>query len=97
MFILDSIYRGDITPKEKTFRKGTEYAKYTARMAEDGEALLDELTEKGKDILKSYDEHQADLNYISEQDAFIEGVRFGARFILDVINPSESQFSYIGA
>ena len=97
MFILDSIYRGDITPKEKTFRKGTKYAKYTARMAEDGEALLDELTEKGKDILKSYDGHQADLNYISEQDAFVEGVRFGARFILDVINPSESQFSYAGS
>ena len=97
MYILDSIYRGDITPKEKTFRKGTEYAKFTARLAEDGENIIDELAEKGKDIFKSYEYHQSELNFISDQEAFIEGVRFGARFILDIINPAESQFSYIGA
>ena len=97
MYILDSIYRGDITPREKTFRKGTEYAKHNARMGEDGEALLDELTERGKGILESYEHHQFELSSISEQETFIEGVRFGARFILDVLNPAESQFEYIGS
>lgn len=97
MYILDSIFRGDITPKEKILRKGTEAARCTARLGEDGENLIDELTERGKEILQSYEKHQADLNYITEQDAFIEGVRFGARFILDIINPSESQFSFSGS
>lgn len=97
MYILDSIYRGEITPNEKAFRKGTEYARCSAKLAEDEEAIIDELTEKGKIILESFESHQSALNNIAEQDAFIEGVRFGARFVLDVVSPAESQFSYIGS
>ena len=97
MYILDSIYRGDITPKEKTFRKGTEYARLNARALEDVERFCEGMSDAEKKIFDDYETKQSQMGDIAEHDIFIEGVRFGARFILDIINPAESQFSYIGS
>ena len=97
MYILDDLYNGNIHPSEKCYRKGTEYAKLKGRSMEDMERFTEELSDAGKKLFEDYENKQALMADISEQDAFIEGVRFGVMFILDIINPSESQFSYSGS
>ena len=97
MFILEDLYNGKINPVEKTYRKGTEYARLNARALEDVERFCEGMSDAEKKIFDDYETKQSQMGDIAEQDIFIEGVRFGARFILDIINPAESQFSYIGS
>ena len=97
MFILEDLYNGKIHPSEKCYRKGTEIARLKARAMEDVERFSEELSDAGKSIFDDYETKQSQMGDIAEQDIFIEGVRFGARFILDIINPPESQFESISS
>ena len=97
MLILEDFYSGKINPSAKTYRKGTEYARLNARALEDIEHFREGMSDAEKKIFDDYETKQSKMGDIEAQEAFIEGVRFGARFILDVINPAESQFEYIGS
>lgn len=90
MYVLDNLWNCKIRPSERAFREGGQYADlmHKSRALED--AFYSELSSAGKKLYREDYEIQMQMLGVSEQDAFIKGVRFGARFMLDVIGEYDS-------
>ena len=85
MFVLEDLWNGKITPNERGFREGSEYAKLMTQATETADIFYKELSPVGKrayDTLCGIENKLAD---IAECDSFIRGFRLGAGMILDVI------------
>ncbi len=90
MYVLDELWRGEITPSERGYRKDSHYAELARQANETAGIFYQELSEVGK---KAYDAHstqESKLADISECDSFIRGFRLGARMILDVVGDYDS-------
>ena len=96
MYVLEDLWKGNITPYERSFCDGSRYADLTHQTTEDENVFCAELSASGKEAFQSYYDKQMEIADIAEQDAFIKGVRIGARFILDVIGEYHSQLPQIG-
>ena len=96
MYILDRIWDGQVTPNDKTFRSDSQYGTLIRRAHSLENTFCAELSADGKQHYQDFLGIQMDLLAISEQDAFIRGVRLGAQFILDVTEPYHSPLPQIG-
>ena len=90
MFMIEDIWFGRFTPSERMIRKGSRYQK----LSKQGEAYYDifskELSSEGKQAFEDYYSTLMELEGISEQDAFAQGIRFGIRLMLDVVGEYQS-------
>ena len=91
MFILDELWRDGIDPTTRFVRKGTRYAKLSKQLSQADDKFLEELSADGKNAYATYCETQGEMNDIAECDSFIKGFRLGAKLILDVVSPYQSQ------
>lgn len=96
MYILEGLWNGEVKPSERFFRENSQYAELMEKGTAMESAFYNELSAAGKKVYKDYYENQMKLIGISEQDAFIRGVRFGARFMLDVVGEYHSLLPQIG-
>ena len=90
MYVLEELWRGEITPSERGYRKDSPYAELVKQANKTAYIFYQELSEVGK---KAYDAHstqESQLADISECDSFIRGFRLGARMILDVVGDYDS-------
>ena len=90
MYALEDLWRGNITPSERGYRKDSLFAEMVRQANETADIFYKELSAVGK---KAYDEHstqESKLADISECDSFIRGFRLGARMILDVVGDYDS-------
>ena len=92
MYLLKDLWCGNINPGERFARDNSEYKKVAKESAACMDQLIAELTPKGSEILEKFLDKNMILSSISDEDAFVCGVRIGARFILDVIGDYKSQF-----
>ena len=91
MLILEKLWNGEITPFEREILEKSEYQKISRRTTELQKAIYKELSAEGKTAFDEYCEKEQQLTDISEQDAFIKGVRIGAKLILDILGEYDSQ------
>ena len=91
MYILKNLWYGNVNPGERFSRLGSEYKKVAAEANTYMELLAAEMTPKGAEYLEKLLDKNMVLSSISEEDAFIRGVRIGAQFILDVVSDYKSQ------
>jgi len=92
MFVLDKLWRGEITPSERLVRSGSDYQKTSSQRNAEMKRLLDLLTPEAKEQLETVETLRYDMNMLSEEDVFICGFRLGARLMLDVMGAYEGQF-----
>ena len=92
MYVLDKLWRGEISPNEKSIYKGSEYHRKLLELCEIADKINQELTEQGREQFKNYGSIQAELNDIENQETFIEAFRLGARTVLDVVSERRGQF-----
>ena len=85
MYLLEELWKGKVTPDERAVQKGSPYQKIRRESIACMECFRKELSPEGKKALEEFFNKEAQLTDISEQDAFVRGVRIGAQFILDVI------------
>ena len=85
MFVLENLWKGRIRPSERCYRDGSRYAELIRRGVDLEKRFCNELSEAGKNAYKELYETQVEMIEIGEQDAFLQGVRFGAQFMLDVL------------
>lgn len=95
MYLLEDLWDGTLTPGERAVRKGSPYQELQQASIECIERFRKELSPEGKKALDEYFDKETQLASISEQDAFIKGIRIGARFILDVIGEYHSQLPQV--
>ena len=95
MFVLERLWKGQIRPSERCFREDSRYAELMHESNRIENVFYEELSAAGKKVYKDHYDLQMQMLDISEQDAFIKGVLFGARFMLDVISEYQSPMPQI--
>ena len=89
--MLRELYRGRLMPAEKSVVPGSEFQKQQHRLVEletEIEAMLDE---KRKEKLHEYLTVQNNLLYSIGEERFIDGLRMGAKFILEIFEKDGEQ------
>ena len=92
MYVLDKLWRGEITPSERLVRSGSDYQKVSSQRNAEMKRLLELLSPEAKEQLEVVEILRYDMNMLSEEDVFICGFRLGARIMLDVMGSHQGQF-----
>ena len=92
MYVLDKLWRGEITPSERMVRPGSEYQKTSTQRNAEMNRLLELLSPEAKEQLEVVETLKCDMTMLSEEDAFIYGFQLGARFMLDIMGDHCGQF-----
>ena len=90
MYVLDELWRGEITPSERGYRKDSPYAALVRQANETADIFYKELSAVGKKAYEVYCDQQGQLDDVKDCDSFIRGFRLGARMILDVVGDYDS-------
>ena len=91
--ILEELYHGNLTVSGQTFRRGTKYARALDRVTKMEDALGQKLTPEDRPLLAEYAMASAGLTSVSIEEAYIEGLRTGARIMLAVLEEDEASES----
>ena len=92
MFVLQELWRGNITPSERFVRSDSEYKKIAGKLSDEMDRLMEMISPEAKVQKEIIDNLQADLTMLSNEDIFIYAFRMGARLMLDVLGEYKGQF-----
>lgn len=92
MYVLDKLWRGKLSPGEQCVNSDSEYSRLRRSLIQKERLISAGLSEGGKRLFQEYQEIQAKMASISEEDVFINAFRIGVGMILDAIGTYESQF-----
>ena len=87
MSILNEFFYGNLTPYE--YDQSKETMTLNAEVLKKESDLLDRLSESDAEMKAALDEliqRRMSLTALSERDAYIEGFKAGARFIIEILN-----------
>ena len=87
MSILNEFFYGNLTPYE--YRQSKETKAINAKVLNDEEALIGNLPESEqaqRDLLEELFRDRTTLTALLERDAYIEGFKAGARFMLEILS-----------
>ena len=87
MSILNEFFYGNLTPYE--YRQSKETKAMNAKVLNDEEVLIGNLPESEqaqRDLLKELFRDRTTLTALSERDAYSEGFKTGARFMLEILS-----------
>lgn len=96
MYVLKELFRGNISPTERSVRPGSDYKKTSLEICEQLDRFLETLTPEGKKQWESISDLRNDMTIMGEEEAFIYGFRLGARMIMDVVGEYKGQFIETG-
>lgn len=94
MYVLNQLWKGEITPMERTVRRGSEYHQTMVEISKKMEAMLEAQTPEARKQIEDLENLKSDLNLLEEEDIFIYGFRTGARMMLDIMEDYKGQFCY---
>ena len=92
MYLLDSLWRGNISPSERFVRRNSEYKKVSKQFCDEIDTLMEILPQEAKQQMERVDDLRSDLAVLHDEDLFIYAFRMGAQMILDVIGDYKGQF-----
>ena len=92
MFVLQELWRGNITPSERFVRSGSEYKKIAGKLSDEMDRLMEAIPPEARKQLENIGNLRADMTVLANEDYFIYGFRLGARLILDIVGDYQGQF-----
>ena len=96
MFVLQELWRGNITPSERFVRSGSEYKKIAGELSDEMDRLMEMISPEVRKQLENIGNLRADMTVLANEDYFIYGFRLGARLILDIVGDYQGQFYFPG-
>ena len=92
MFVLQELWRGNITPSERFVRSGSEYKKTAGKLSDEMDRLMEMISPEARKQLENIGNLRADMAVLSNEDIFIYAFRMGVRLMLDVLGEYKGQF-----
>ena len=92
MFVLQELWRGNITPSERFVRSGSEYKKIAGKLSDEMDRLMEAIPPEARKQLENIGNLRADMTVLANEDYFIYGFQLGARLILDIVGDYQGQF-----
>ena len=81
--ILEDLWFGNIDPHESVAVNNEKFKTFLKEMSDTRDELTLSLSENQCKLLEVYDNKLNEINSISECDAFIFGIKFGIRLIIE--------------
>ncbi|MFA7075844.1 MAG: DUF6809 family protein [Candidatus Izemoplasmatales bacterium] len=94
---LEELYRGNISPTVKQFRRGTQYDEALRCMCKNEEKLESLLEGKEKETFDKFKACIDEVHQFKEEDAFVTGFRLGARLVIETFCEDNGFFMDIDA
>lgn len=85
MYVLEKLWRGEISPMERCIRRGSKYQQASIAFCERMDDLLSELPSDTRKKLEALTDLKCDVTIMENEDFFIYGFRLGAGMVLDII------------
>ena len=85
MLVLNDLWDGAVSPCERHYERGSAYDTVSRRINAQMDVLRQNASKRQKKVWEAYDRDLAERENLEQQDAYYQGVRFGARFMLDVL------------
>ncbi len=92
MYVLDKLWRGEVTPAERSIKQGSQYQRTVKELCKRMDELLNLLSPEAREQLDAVSELKTDINILENEDSFICGFRLGMGILLDVVSSYEGQF-----
>ena len=89
MRILEDLYCGRIAPHEHRIEPESEYEMLLQYIIRNEDDLKSTFTEQQKETFEKYKEYRADLESLTEVEAFISGFKLAARMMMEVTQSDE--------
>ena len=86
MYILDALWRGEITPSERYIQMSSHYRCLAGKAHTVYEKIYNELSEEGKQYFDELEKIQSEMDSLNDEEVFITAFRMGAQMILDIID-----------
>ena len=88
MFFLEKFWKGDIAPGEGRYQPRKDYSKSIQIMERCDDVLKAHLSQEDYQIFREYAEASVAAGCTESRDNFIDGFRFGAQMMMDVLTDS---------
>ena len=95
MNTIEELYYGNITPSEREYRRGSEYAHILQLATRSEEKLIGTLTEAQKETFGKFKDNTSELTSITEVTAFSLGFKLGLRLTAEAFISSNSDLSLL--
>ena len=89
MRILEDLYCGRIAPHEHRIEPESEYEKILQYIIRNEDELKSTFTEQQKETFEKYKECRADVESLTEVEAFISGFKLATRIMMEVTQSDE--------
>ncbi len=93
--ILNQLYYGKLEPITKKVADGSEYRRQQKMISEAQEKLSKKLNDEDVKLLETIMEGWTDLDYIGNEERFIEGFKMGARLMLEIFEKGDVQLESV--
>ena len=91
MNTIEELYYGNITPSEREYRRGSEYAHILQLATRSEEKLIVTLTEAQKETFGKFKDNTSELTSMTEVTAFTLGFKLGLRLTAEAYTDSGDQ------
>ena len=95
MFFIENLWYGNIRPSQKAIRKDSQYHKTLTHLTSLTTSLLADFSEEQRKLYNEIANVQGELDAIESKENFVEGFRYGAGMMLDVISEYKGQLCQI--
>ena len=89
MSILEDLYCGRITPHEHRIEPESEYENLLRYIIDHEDDLKSTLTDQQKEIFEKYKDCRAEVESLTEVEAFISGFKLATRIMMEVAKSEE--------
>ena len=92
MLVLNDLWNSAVSPCERHYERGSAYDTVSRRINAQMDVLRQNASKRQKKVWEAYDRDLAERENLEQQDAYYQGIRFGAQFMLDVLLEQPSSY-----
>ena len=85
MLVLNDLWNSAVSPCERHCECGRACDTVSRRISAQMDVLRQNASKRQRKLWEAYDRDLAERENLEQQDAYYQGIRFGARFMLDVL------------
>ena len=85
MLVLNDLWNIAVSPCERHYERGSAYDTVSRRISAQMDVLRQNASKRQRKLCEAYDRDLAERENMEQQNAYFQGVRFGAKLMMDVL------------
>ena len=85
MLVLNDLWNSAVSHCERHYERGSAYDTVSRRISAQMDVLRQNASKRQRKLWEAYDRDLAERENMEQQNAYFQGVRFGAKLMMDVL------------